>query len=113
MVMRKSVYYKHHNRLFSITLRLEVIMGQKYDDEKAAEFYADPANRSSAGRKPTRRKAQGLTTHVPIRFRPESIEAIKRLAHEDGMTVSGWVRLLCEREIEARTPSWPFTNSFR
>lgn len=84
-------------------------MGQKYDDEKAAEFYADPANRSSAGRKPTRRKAQGLTTHVPIRFRPESIEAIKRLAHEDGMTVSGWVRLLCEREIEARTPSWPFT----
>ncbi len=84
-------------------------MGQKYEDEKAAEFYADPANRSSAAKQPTRRKTQGLTTHVPIRFRPESLEALKQLANDDGMTVSGWVRHLCEREIDARIPAWPST----
>jgi hypothetical protein len=35
---------------------------------------------------------------------PERLESIRRLAAADGTTVSGWIRRVCEREIERRLP---------
>jgi hypothetical protein len=71
-------------------------------DDEAYEYYADPKNQVPTG--PGRsRKSQPLTTHVPIRFSTEVIAAVKRLAEHDQRTVSSWIRLLVEQEIELRT----------
>ncbi len=79
-------------------------MGRNYNDDEAAEFYSDPEKRSITGKQPVRRSDQGLTTHVPIRFRPDTLSEIKGLAKKDGMTVSGWIRQVCEDEVERRWP---------
>ena len=83
-------------------------MNDQHDDGQAADYYADPDRRAIAGKRPVRRKSQGLSTHVPIRFRPETLTAIRRLAAADGTTVSAWVRHVTEREIRRRVP--PFTE---
>lgn len=57
---------------------------------------------TGAGR---RRTANGLSSHVPVRFSPEMIEAVKRLADEDGLTVSSWIRGLVSTELERRVPA--------
>jgi hypothetical protein len=57
---------------------------------------------TGAGR---RRKSSGLSSHVPVRFSPEAIQAVKRLADEDGLTVSSWIRSLVGRELERRVPA--------
>lgn len=83
----------------------------KDDDATAAEFYADPANRRPAG--PPRERAgqaRRLSTHVPIRFRPQTIELAKVIAERDGMTVSSWIRGVVEREVERRMPALPQTR---
>lgn len=53
---------------------------------------------------PARRSAPTLSSHVPIRFSPEKIAAIRRLASHEGMTVSTWIRRAVEREIERFLP---------
>ena len=75
------------------------------DDDKVYEFYDDPENIKivpGEGRSRTRR---GLTSHVPIRFSPEILNAARRLASQDGMSISAWIRTLVEREIERRQPA--------
>lgn len=54
-------------------------------------------------------QARLLTTHVPIRFRPHTIEKAKAIAERDGMTVSSWIRGVVEREVEKRMPASPQT----
>lgn len=43
-----------------------------------------------------------LSTHVPIRFTPDVIAQVKRLAEKDRKTVSSWIRDAVEDEIERR-----------
>jgi antitoxin component of RelBE/YafQ-DinJ toxin-antitoxin module len=54
-------------------------------------------------------QARLLTTHVPIRFRAQTIEKAKEIAERDGMTVSSWIRGVVEREVERRMPAFPQT----
>jgi hypothetical protein len=76
------------------------------DDKSMYEYYADPDNRVPAS--PARRRAsQPLTTHVPIRFSPEVIGEVKRLADDDHKSVSSWIRDAVEDEIARRRPRWP------
>ena len=49
-----------------------------------------------------RRTKPVLTTHVPVRFTPETIAAVKALADEDGRTVSSWIRRIIDLEIQRR-----------
>ena len=71
------------------------------DDDAAAAFYADPANREVTG---PSRKRQGqpasLTTQVPVRFTASFVERVKMIAHAEGMTVSSWIRRTVARELE-------------
>jgi hypothetical protein len=45
-----------------------------------------------------------LSGHVPVRFSPSLVLAVKALADFDGVTVSTWIRGLVTREIERRRP---------
>ena len=76
-------------------------MGRKQSDEEAAEFYADPANQAPgiAGGK---RSRPALSSHVPVRFRPEIIEQVRIVAERDGVTVSTWIRSVVARAVTAR-----------
>jgi hypothetical protein len=77
-----------------------------YDDDAAAEHYSNPENRKPTG-PPRARAGQArlLTSHVPIRFRPQTIAKAKAIAERDGMTVSSWIRGVVEREVERRIPT--------
>lgn len=78
-------------------------MNSQMSDAEAADFYADPANQGVApgpAVRPPRPKALGGS--IPVRFPPSSVEAIKRLADADGMTVSGWVRRAVDAELRRR-----------
>ena len=68
-------------------------------DQEAYDYYADPANQVPAG-PPVRRKRPRLTGMTSIRFDPAVIKAATALAHEEGMTVSSWIRKLVQRETE-------------
>jgi hypothetical protein len=81
-----------------------------YDDAAAAEFYSRPENRKPAGAPRERTgQARRLTSHVPIRFLPQTIAKAKVIAQRDGMTVSSWIRKVVEREVERRMPDPPHT----
>ena len=71
-------------------------------DEEMYRHYADPDNRVPAGE--PRRRNRGMSSHVPIRFRPEIIAEVKYVARNDGKTISSWIRELVERELERRRP---------
>ena len=79
------------------------------NDKEAAEFYASP-DALQAGRRvtppPTVRPS--MSGHVPVRFPQSTISEIKRIAAEDGVTVSNWIRRLVDEEVARRTP--PQTN---
>ena len=61
------------------------------NDREAYEFYLDPEHLKATG--PGRkRKRPTLTSMVPVRFTPEVIERVKAVAHEEGITVSAWIR---------------------
>ncbi|MGH8909198.1 MAG: YlcI/YnfO family protein [Egibacteraceae bacterium] len=62
------------------------------------DFYADPENQRPQG--PGRRRQGRLTALVPVRFPPETLEDIRRRADEDDRSVSSWIRLAVERELE-------------
>jgi hypothetical protein len=74
---------------------------QDTSDEDSVAFYADPKNQQTTGRA-VRRAGKALSTHVPVRFSPDMIAAVKRLADRDHMTVSAWIRRVVAREIERR-----------
>lgn len=51
---------------------------------------------------PRRLGRSALTSHIPIRFRPEVIAEVKGYADEDRKSVSTWIRDLVEKEVERR-----------
>ena len=61
--------------------------------------------------KPIRRRGKVLTNHVPVRFPPEMIVEVKRLAEQEGLTVSTWIRRAVSQAIRKEqtwvVPSWP------
>lgn len=72
------------------------------DDREAHEFYKDPEHLRIAG--PGRkRNGQRLTSMTAVRFSPETIEAVKDVAHNEGITVSTWIRRLVSRTVAAPT----------
>lgn len=80
------------------------------NDEERSIYYADPDNRKPAS--PGRRLGRkALTAHVPIRFRPEIIAEVKRIAEEDRKTVSSWIRDVVEAEVERRRPRYPLSKA--
>lgn len=58
-------------------------------DSEAADFYARPANQR-IGRRVVSRRA--LSSSIPVRFPPETVEAVKARADAEGVTVSEWIR---------------------
>ena|SRR6266851_9561147 len=69
----------------------------------AGEFYTDPTNLVPTGppRRPRRRQ---LTSHVPVRFSPATVAAVRMLAWRDGISMSSWIRSAVEREVERQLP---------
>jgi hypothetical protein len=83
----------------------------KMDDDALAAHYTDPANRVISGRprKQRRPRQQVLSSHVPIRFSPETMARVRTAAHDDGLTVSSWIRWIVEQEVARRLPKTPQT----
>jgi hypothetical protein len=74
-----------------------------YNDEAAAQRYADPENLTPVGPAlPLRNTRRNLAKHVPVRFSAELIAAVKHLADLDGTTVSTWIRTVVSREVDRR-----------
>jgi hypothetical protein len=71
---------------------------------------AGPESQNPVGPRARVGQARMLTSHVPIRFRPQTIEKAKVIAERDGMTVSSWIRGIVEREVERRMPALPQTR---
>ena len=73
------------------------------NDKEAFERYSDPANLEPAGpARPLPRKP--LTSHVPVRFPPETIDQIKQLATRSNRTVSAWIRMVVEEAVAEQLP---------
>lgn len=72
-------------------------------DTEAFEHYDEPALREPAPGLPRRRPDRALTAHVPVRFPAATIEAVRKLAETDGMTVSAWIRRAVESAMRGRT----------
>jgi hypothetical protein len=68
-------------------------------DAETFEYYDDPANREPAQGPARRRPQRALTHHVPVRFPAETIEQVTRIADDEGMTVSAWIRRAVERAV--------------
>lgn len=77
-------------------------------DDEAFEYYAGPKNRVPAG--PGRRRAT-KSTHVPVRFTPEMIADVKRLAEKDRKTVSTWIRDAVADEVDRRVSRQNYSYS--
>ena len=82
-----------------------------YDDREAADRYSDPAARETTGTA-RRRKQPALSSHVPVRFSPETIAVVQVLAQSDRKTVSSWIRDVVEAEVARRSPHHETKPSF-
>jgi hypothetical protein len=73
-------------------------------EAEAHEFYKDPSHLAVTGRgePPAQPMKSGL---IPVRFTPDTIAAVKRVAKQDGVTVSTWIRRLVGKELQRRLPS--------
>jgi hypothetical protein len=80
------------------------------DASQAQEFYADPENQIPAGQA-HRRTGRRLSATVPVRFPQAVIDAVKRLADRDGVTVSSWIRRVVIHEVMRRQPAAVTTPS--
>ncbi|MFN0027521.1 MAG: YlcI/YnfO family protein [Acidimicrobiales bacterium] len=68
------------------------------DDEY--EFYAKPENQVPQG--PARQRRGRLSEMVPVRFDPETLEALRAAAEADDRSVSSWIRRAVEHELDER-----------
>jgi hypothetical protein len=72
---------------------------KKMTRDEEYEFYAKPENQEPQG--PARRRSRSkLTQMVPVRFAPETLEEVRRLAEADDRSVSSWIRRAVEHELE-------------
>ena len=62
------------------------------------DFYAQPEHQVPQG--PARRRKAKLTELVPVRFPPETLEEVRRLASADDRSVSSWIRRAVEHELD-------------
>jgi hypothetical protein len=81
------------------------------DEKEAFDYYAKEENQVPAGPARRRTSSSGKSSHVPIRFLPETIAKVKVLAARERKTVSSWIRDLVEREVERRLPA-PRSEAF-
>jgi predicted HicB family RNase H-like nuclease len=72
---------------------------KKMTRDQEYEFYADPANQEPQGT-PRRRARSRLTEVVPVRFSPETVDVVRRLAQADDRSVSSWIRRAVEHELD-------------
>lgn len=72
---------------------------KKMTREEEYEFYAQPENQEPQGAA-RRRKRSNLTEMVPVRFAPETLEEVRRLAEADDRSVSSWIRRAVDHELE-------------
>jgi predicted HicB family RNase H-like nuclease len=61
------------------------------------DFYAQPENQEPQG--PPRRRSSRLTSTVPVRFPPETLDEIRRRADAEDRSVSSWIRRAVEHEL--------------
>ncbi len=74
---------------------------KKMTREEEYEYYKRAKHQEAQG--PARRRTRSnLTEMVPVRFAPETIETVRRLAEADDRSVSSWIRIAVEREISGR-----------
>jgi len=73
---------------------------KKMSRQEEHDFYALPENQVPQG--PARRRSK-LTEIVPVRFPPETLEEVRRLAAVDDRSVSSWIRRAVEHELEQHT----------
>ena len=73
---------------------------KKMTPEEEHEFYATPENQEPQGPARRRLKRSNLTEMVPVRFPPETLEEVRRLAEADDRSVSSWIRRAVEHELE-------------
>lgn len=73
------------------------------DPKDEFEFYADENNREPAG-PPLPNKGNRLSSHVPVRFTPQTIAAVRTLAHREHISVSNWIRRAVSRELDRLAP---------
>jgi|SRR5271155_2863084 len=73
------------------------------NDKEAPDFYDNPENQVAAGRGRTL-PDRPLSTHVPVRFSPETVSLVKYFAAIDGLTLSSWIRREVEKAIQRRMP---------
>lgn len=71
---------------------------KKMTRQQEVGFYADPDNQIPQG--PARRRKQPLSEVVPVRFTEGQIEQVRTAADSDHRSVSAWIRLAVERELE-------------
>jgi len=64
------------------------------------DFYADPKNQTSQG--PGRHRRGNLSEMVPVRFDPETLEALRAAAEAEDRSVSSWIRRAVEHELDQR-----------
>ena len=72
-------------------------MNTEMTPDEEYEFHRDPVNQEPQGR-PRRRKPR-LTSSIPVRFPPEILEQVKARADADDRSVSSWIRLAVEHEL--------------
>ena len=66
--------------------------------EELYAFYAQPENQIPVG--PGVRRTADLTATVPVRFSPAVLEEIRKRAAEDHRSVSSWIRVAIDRELQ-------------
>lgn len=71
---------------------------KKMTPEEEHAYYADPANREPQG-PPVRRKRR-LGDPVPVRFDEALLERVRERAAADDRSVSSWIRLAVQHELE-------------
>lgn len=71
---------------------------KKMTRQEEVDFYADPDNQVPQG--PPRRRKQPLSEVVPVRFTEGQIERVRSAADNDQRSVSAWIRLAVERELQ-------------
>jgi len=76
---------------------------KKMTRQQEIDFYADPDNQTPQG--PARRRKQPLSTVVPVRFTEGQIEQVRTAADSDHRSVSAWIRLAVERELQRTEPA--------
>ncbi len=71
---------------------------KKMTREDEYEYYVKPENQEPQGAA-RRRKRANLTEMVPVRFPPETLEEVRRLAEADDRSVSSWIRRAVDHEL--------------